>query len=163
MLPIVTREIVLVQIFIEELKRLCQGMPLRRTQTMPVRHARSETSGRPPCGRRGGIAKKGSTRSHNGSGSSAAAIPVHDFADEDQGSEVLLRALKKGGLLSTQAPFDLTIVGNFIVCDWFFLDRDSRSSGEMRPHALAHRERLTRRATLFVTLHLFLPFRPRLA
>ena len=27
---------------------ICQGMPLRRTKTMPVRHARSETRGRPP-------------------------------------------------------------------------------------------------------------------
>ena len=44
---------------------------------MPVRHARSETRGRPPFGRRGGVGKNGSTRSHNGSGSSAAAIPVH--------------------------------------------------------------------------------------
>jgi hypothetical protein len=41
---------------------------------MPVRHARSETRGRPPCGRCGAIGKNGSTRSHNGSGSSAAAI-----------------------------------------------------------------------------------------
>jgi hypothetical protein len=44
---------------------------------MPVRHARSETRGRPPFGRRGGVGKNGSTTSHNGSGSSAAAIPVH--------------------------------------------------------------------------------------
>ncbi|MDF2759298.1 MAG: hypothetical protein K0S99_1930 [Thermomicrobiales bacterium] len=44
---------------------------------MPVRHARSETRGRPPFGRRGGVGKNGSTRSHNGSGSSAAAIPIH--------------------------------------------------------------------------------------
>ena len=44
---------------------------------MPVRHARSETRGRPPCGRRDGIGKNGSTRSHNASGSSAAAIPLH--------------------------------------------------------------------------------------
>jgi hypothetical protein len=43
----------------------------------PVRHARSETRGRPPCGRRAGIGKNGSTRSHKGSGSSAAAMPVH--------------------------------------------------------------------------------------
>ena len=44
---------------------------------MPVRHARSEMRGRPPFGRRGVVGKNGSTRSHNGSGSSAAAIPVH--------------------------------------------------------------------------------------
>src|SRR5262245_1777275 len=56
---------------------ICQGMPLRRTNRMPVRHARSETRGRPPFGRRGGVGKNGSTRSHNRSGGSAAAIPVH--------------------------------------------------------------------------------------
>jgi hypothetical protein len=62
---------------------ICQGMPLRRTKRMPVRHARSETRGRPPFGRQSGAGKNGSTRSHNGSGSSAAAIPIHYFADED--------------------------------------------------------------------------------
>ena len=44
---------------------------------MPVRHARSETRGRPPCGRRGEIGKNGTTRSHDGSRSNAAAMPVH--------------------------------------------------------------------------------------
>ena len=74
---------------------ICQGIPLRRTKTMPVRHARSETRGRPPWGRRGGIGKNGSTRSHNGSGSSAAAIPIHTTSPKrDQVSEVLLHALK---------------------------------------------------------------------
>jgi hypothetical protein len=42
---------------------ICQGIPLRRTKTMPVRHARPETRGRPLCGRRGGIGKSGSIRS----------------------------------------------------------------------------------------------------
>ena len=56
---------------------ICHGIPLQRTKTMPVRHARLETRGRPPFGRRGGIGKNGSTRSHNGSESSARAIPVH--------------------------------------------------------------------------------------
>jgi hypothetical protein len=56
---------------------ICQGMRLRRTNKMPVRQARSEIRGRPPFGRRGAVGKNGSTRSHNGSGSSAAAIPVH--------------------------------------------------------------------------------------
>jgi len=53
---------------------ICQGMPRGRTKTMPVRHARSGTRGRPPFGRRGGLGRNGSTRSHNASGSSAAAI-----------------------------------------------------------------------------------------
>ena len=66
---------------------------------MPVRQARSETRGRPPFGRLGGAGKNGSTRSHNGSGSSAAAIPrSRYFADEDQVSEVLLRALRQYGM-----------------------------------------------------------------
>jgi hypothetical protein len=51
---------------------ICQGMPLRRTNRMPVRHARSETRGRPPFGRRGGVGKNGSTRSHNGSAAHSA-------------------------------------------------------------------------------------------
>jgi len=55
---------------------ICHGMPLRRTKTMPARHARSETRGRPPVGRLGELGRKGSTRSHNASGSSAAAIAV---------------------------------------------------------------------------------------
>jgi len=77
---------------------ICQGMPLRRTKTMPVRHARSETRGRPPCGRRGRIGKKGSTRSHKRSGSNAAAIRrSRYFGDEDQVREVLLRALRDDG------------------------------------------------------------------
>jgi hypothetical protein len=76
---------------------ICQGMPLRRTKTMPVRHARSETRGRPPCGRRGRIGKKGSTRSHNRSGSNATAIRrSRYFADEDQVREVLARLLNAG-------------------------------------------------------------------
>ena len=47
---------------------------------MPVKHARSGTSGLPPFGRRGGIGKKGSTRSHSASGSSGAAIAVQTTA-----------------------------------------------------------------------------------
>ena len=49
----------------------------RRTNRIPVRHARSETRGRSPFGRRCGAGKNGSTRSHNGTGSSTAAIGVH--------------------------------------------------------------------------------------
>jgi hypothetical protein len=62
---------------------------------MPVKHARSDTRGRPPCGRCGRIGKNGSTRSHNGSGISGAAIlRARYVVDEDQGSEVLLRAFR---------------------------------------------------------------------
>jgi hypothetical protein len=43
-----------------------------------LRKCRSRnTRGRPPFGRRGGIGKSGSTRSHNASGSSATDIRVH--------------------------------------------------------------------------------------
>jgi hypothetical protein len=49
---------------------------------MPVRHARSETRGGPPFGRRGRIGKNGSTRSHKASGSNAAAMPVHTTSQE---------------------------------------------------------------------------------
>jgi hypothetical protein len=61
---------------------ICQAMPLRRTKTMPVRHARSETRGRPPFGRGSELGRTGSTRFHNASGSSAAAIPVHVTAHQ---------------------------------------------------------------------------------
>ncbi len=72
-----------------------QGIPLRRTKAMPVRHARSETRDRPPCGRRARIGKKGSTRFHNRSGSNAAPIcRSRYFANEDQVRWVLLRALR---------------------------------------------------------------------
>jgi len=74
---------------------MCQGMPLRRTNRMPVRHARSETRGRPPFGRRGGVGKNGSTTSHNGSGSSAAAIHAHTTSPTRFVWDVLLRALRK--------------------------------------------------------------------
>ncbi len=52
----------------------CQGMPLRRTKTMPVRHARSDTRGRPPCGLLGRIGKNGSTRSHRAAGGRAVGV-----------------------------------------------------------------------------------------
>jgi hypothetical protein len=82
---------------------ICQGIPLRRTKTMPVRQARSETRGRPPCGRRGGIGKNGSTISHNRSGSSAAAITVHATSPKPRRSDFrsfvtrskLLRKMKR--------------------------------------------------------------------
>jgi hypothetical protein len=71
------------------------GIPLRRTKTMPVRHERSETRGRPPLGRRAEMGKNGSTRSHNASGSSAAAIPVHATSPPRiRFRRVLLHALK---------------------------------------------------------------------
>jgi hypothetical protein len=60
---------------------------------MPVRHARSETRDRPPCARRGGIGKNGSTRSliwkqHRGHNPFTLSHP------RDQVSEVLLHALR---------------------------------------------------------------------
>jgi hypothetical protein len=78
---------------------ICHGMPLRRTKTMPVRHARSDTRGRPPFGRGGELGRSGSTRSHNASGSSAAARPAHVTAHRQvdaltvSAAEVLLCAL----------------------------------------------------------------------
>jgi len=62
---------------------------------MPVRHARSETRGRPPFCRRGRIGKNGSTRSHNASGSNAAAMPVNTTSPENHLLKVLLRALRE--------------------------------------------------------------------
>jgi len=54
---------------------ICQEMPLRRTKTIPVRHAGSGTRGRPPFGRGGELGRSGSTRSHSASGISGTAIP----------------------------------------------------------------------------------------
>jgi hypothetical protein len=51
-----------------------QGIPLRRTKRMPMRHARSGIRGRPPFGRVGGTGRSGAIRSHNRSGNSTAAI-----------------------------------------------------------------------------------------
>jgi hypothetical protein len=51
----------------EFLRSICQGMPLRRTKTMPVRHARSGRAAFRPLAVAGGIGRNGSTRSHNGS------------------------------------------------------------------------------------------------
>jgi len=55
---------------------ICQGTSLRRTKTMSG-ETRTVRNARPPCGRRGGIGKSGSTISHNASRSSATAIRVH--------------------------------------------------------------------------------------
>ena len=57
------------------------------TKRRPVRHARSETRGRPPFGRRGGVGKNGSTRSPTDR--EAAPLPPYPVlrysAGEDQG------------------------------------------------------------------------------
>jgi hypothetical protein len=67
---------------------------------MPVRHERSDARGRPPLGRRGGIGKNGSTRSHNTSGSSVAAIHRSRYlADEYQVSAVLLHVIRLRSML----------------------------------------------------------------
>jgi hypothetical protein len=52
-----------------------------------------ETRGRPPFCRRGRIGKNGSTRSHNASGSNAAAMPVNTTSPDNHLLKVLLRAL----------------------------------------------------------------------
>src|SRR6266436_4437636 len=53
---------------------ISQGMPLRRTNTMPLRHTRSAIRGRPPCGLGLGNGKRGSITSRKMSGTGAAAI-----------------------------------------------------------------------------------------
>jgi hypothetical protein len=56
---------------------ISQGTPLRRTNTMPLRQARSGTRGRPPCGLGFGNGKRGSITFHRQSGTSAVAITPH--------------------------------------------------------------------------------------
>ena len=53
---------------------ISQGMPLRRTNRIPVRQARSGTRGRPPFGLRGTEGSMGETRHHKASGSRGALI-----------------------------------------------------------------------------------------
>ena len=53
---------------------ISQRTPLRRTNTMPLRQARSGIRGRPPFGFRLGDGKRGSIRSHSSSGSSVETI-----------------------------------------------------------------------------------------
>jgi hypothetical protein len=54
---------------------ISQGMPLRRTKTIPVRQARSSTGGRPRLpGRARGRGSRGRTASHNSSGTSGPGI-----------------------------------------------------------------------------------------
>lgn len=50
------------------------GLPLRSTNRMPVRQARSCTRGRPPCGLGSEGGRSGSIKSHNASGTSVAAM-----------------------------------------------------------------------------------------
>ena len=65
---------------------ICQGIPLRSTNRMPVRQARSGTRGRPPFGRGGGAGKSGSSRSHNASGSSTADMTADLTARQREAS-----------------------------------------------------------------------------
>jgi hypothetical protein len=53
---------------------ICHGIPLRSTNRIPVRRARSETRGRPPFGRGGRAGRSGAMSPHNGSGNDTAAI-----------------------------------------------------------------------------------------
>src|SRR4030095_11751648 len=70
--------------------------PIGRVRTSLVipMHRADGTTVRPPFGRRGGVSKNDSTRSHYGSGSSVAAIPVHATSPTRiRGAAVLLRRL----------------------------------------------------------------------
>ena len=63
---------------------ISQGIPLRRTNRMPLRQARSGRRGRPPCGLGFGNGKRGSITSHKPLGTSAAVITVlHDARRSD--------------------------------------------------------------------------------
>jgi hypothetical protein len=53
-----------------------QGMPLRSTNRIPVRQARSDTRGRPPCGFGIEDGRSGRIKLHSASGTSAAAITI---------------------------------------------------------------------------------------
>jgi len=53
---------------------ICQGMPLRKTKTIPSRHLRSAIGGRPPLGRRECFGNNASICSHNWSVTSERAM-----------------------------------------------------------------------------------------
>ena len=53
-----------------------QGMPLRSTNKIPLRQARSDTRGRPPCGFGTEAGRSGPIKLHSASGTSAAAITI---------------------------------------------------------------------------------------
>jgi hypothetical protein len=55
---------------------ICHGIPLRSTNRMPVRQARSFTRGRPLCGSGSEGGRSGSIKPHNASGTSVAAMEV---------------------------------------------------------------------------------------
>jgi hypothetical protein len=74
---------------------------------VPVRHARSETRSRPPCGRRGGIGKNGSTRSHNGSGRWATN---HSGA---RGGRWCIRTLVRDGQIGNPGLLEILRLGDF--------------------------------------------------
>jgi hypothetical protein len=58
--------------------RYSQGMPVLSTNRMPIRHARSETRGRPPLSLGGSGGKSGSTMAHSSSGTNVfmTALPA---------------------------------------------------------------------------------------
>lgn len=60
---------------------------------MPVRHARSETRGRPPCGRRGGIGNSGPREPTTALEAVRRSACSRYLANGDQRREVLLHAL----------------------------------------------------------------------
>jgi hypothetical protein len=100
---------------------------------MPVRHARSEMRGRPPFGRRDGIGKNGSTRFHNTSGSSVAAISRSRYLATRICFRVLLQALSAGyGVALSAHDVDRELSGGLQLTG--FSDNDNAN-----PHALEHR------------------------
>ena len=71
---------------------ICQGMPVRSTNRMPVRAARAETRGRPPRGINGSGGSSGSIITHRESGTSGLAIPTHE-SNQPRRTRVLKPAL----------------------------------------------------------------------
>jgi hypothetical protein len=57
---------------------ISHGMPVRRTNKMPVSAARAGIGGRPPLGLGGGHGSNGSMINHSESGTRGLRIPSHE-------------------------------------------------------------------------------------
>lgn len=97
---------------------ISQGMPLRKTNTMPVRHALSSKRGLPPWGFAGARGRNGSISSHNPFGTSSAVIgglslpferDVRRFTRVARKSRVLLETLNtaRGSLAEVETQIML--------------------------------------------------------
>jgi hypothetical protein len=106
---------------------------------MPMRHARSETRGRPPFGRDGAGGRSGSTRSHNASGSSVLKQRVEQF----ENSAKILQSVASG---FDENSKEYAAIKEATIALWYVLAEDherfqeyvNKFHGELTPEQRAH-------------------------